>query len=211
MPDDTAFMPPYKIPRCHIAKKLIRPTGLLNSAVKHDEIMQQLHKPLFSAQGNQVFIQTQRIFFDSSAYRYGYIIFGVGIFFPGKVILFRCADGAIAEPLRIITGQNKPYGSEKLHNHIRALVCQVLADSLRHGDRAALQFNDRKGDTVDIQHQVRAFVFDSDFFCNVKVIFQRMRPIHKLDSSFMLADRLTDLDPVAQLFVCLFVQVVKIH
>ena len=83
-------MTPHKIPRCHIAKELIRPTGLFYSAVKYDKIVQQLYKPLFPAQRNQVFVQTQRIFFDLSAYRYGNLIFGIGIFFPGKIILFWC-------------------------------------------------------------------------------------------------------------------------
>ena len=54
MPDDAALMPPHKIPRCHIAEELIRPTGLFHSAVKYDKIVQQLYKPLFPAQRNQV-------------------------------------------------------------------------------------------------------------------------------------------------------------
>ena len=211
MPDDTAFMPPYKIPRCHIAEELIRPTGLFHSAVKYDKIVQQLYKPLFPAQRNQVFVQTQRIFFDLSAYRYGNLIFGVGIFFPGKIILFRRASGAVTCPFRIIACQDKPNGGKELHNHIRALVGQVLADALRHGNCAALQLDDSKSDAVDVQHQIRALVFDGYFFGNVKIIFQRMLPIHKLDGNLMLADRFADLDAIAQLFIGLLIQVVKVH
>ena len=211
MPDNAALMPPHKIPRCHIAEKLIGATGLFNSAVKYDEIMQQLYKPLFPAQGNQIFVQTQRVFFDLSTHRHRNFVFRVGIFFPGKIILFRCAGGAVAESLWIITGQNEPYGGEELHDHIRTLVGQILADALRHGNRATLQLDDGKSDAVDVQHQIRALVFDSDFLSNVKVIFQRMLPIHKLDGGFMLADRLADLDAVAKLFIGLLVQIVEAH
>ena len=211
MPDDTALMTPHKIPCCHIAKELIRPTGLFYPTVKHNEIMQQLYKPLFPAQRNQVFVQTQGVFFDLSAYRYGNLIFGIGIFFPGKIILFWCAGGTVTRPLRIIASQDKPNSGKKLHDHIRALVCQVLADTLRHGNCAALQLNDRKSDAVDVQHQIRALVLDGYFLGDVKVIFQRMLPIHKLDCDFMLADRLADLDPIAQLFIGLLVQIVKVH
>ena len=54
-------------------------------------------------------------------------------------------------------------------------------------------------------------MLNSDFFGNVKVIFQRMLPIPKLDGGFMLADRFADLDPITQLFIGLLVQVVKVH
>ena len=54
-------------------------------------------------------------------------------------------------------------------------------------------------------------MFDGYFFGNVKIIFQRMLPVHKLDSDFMLADRFADLDPIAQLFIGLLIQVVKVH
>ena len=146
-----------------------------------------------------------------SAYRYGNLIFGIGILFPGKIILFWCAGSTVTCPLRIIARQDQPNGGKELHDHIRALVGQVLADALRHGNCAALQLNDGKSDTVDVQHQIRALVFDSDFFSNVKVIFKGMLPIHKLDCDFMLADRLADLDAVAQLFIGLLIQVVKVH
>ena len=99
VPDNAAFMPPYKIPCSHIAEELVGPTGLFHSAVKYDKIVQQLYKPLFPAQRNQVFVQTQRIFFDLSAYRYGNLIFGIGIFFPGKIILFWCAGSTVTSPL----------------------------------------------------------------------------------------------------------------
>ena len=98
VPDNPAIMTPHKIPRCHIAKELIRPTGLFYSAVKYDKIVQQLYKPLFPAQRNQVFVQTQGIFFDLSAYRYGNLIFGIGIFFPGKIILFWCTSSTVTRP-----------------------------------------------------------------------------------------------------------------
>ena len=130
MPDDTAFMPPYKIPRCHIAEELIRPTGLFHSAVKYDKIVQQLYKPLFPAQRNQVFVQTQGVFFDLSAHRYRNLVFGVGIFFPGKIILFWCASSTVTGPLGIIARQDEPNGGKELHDHIRTLVCQVLANAL---------------------------------------------------------------------------------
>ena len=54
-------------------------------------------------------------------------------------------------------------------------------------------------------------MLDSDFLGNVKIIFQRMLPIHKLDCGFMLADRLADLDPIAQLFIGLLIQIIEIH
>ena len=54
-------------------------------------------------------------------------------------------------------------------------------------------------------------MLDGYFFGDVKVIFQRMLPVHKLDSDFMLADRFADLDPIAQLFIGLLIQVVKVH
>ena len=130
MPDDTALMPPHKIPCSHIAEELIRPTGLFHSAVKYDKIVQQLYKPLFPAQRNQVFVQTQGIFSDLSAYRYGNLIFGIGIFFPGKIILFWCASGTVTRPLGIIARQDETNGGKELHDHIRALVCQVLANAL---------------------------------------------------------------------------------
>ena len=211
VPDDTALMTPHKIPCSHIAEELVRPTGLFYSTIKHNEIMQQFYKPLFPAQRNQVFVQTQGVFFDLSAYRYGNLIFGIGIFFPGKIILFRCAGGAITRPLRIIARQDKPNGGKELHDHVWALVGQVLADTLRHGNRAALQFDDSKSDAVDVQHQIRALVLDGDFLGDVKIIFQRMLPVHKLDCSLMLADRLADLDPIAQLFIGLLVQVVEVY
>ena len=211
MPDDAALMPPYKIPRCHISEELIRPTGLFHSAVKYDKIVQQLYKPLFPAQGNQVLVQTQRIFFDLIAYRHGNLVFGIGIFFPGKIILFWCAGGTVTQPLRIIASQDKPNGGKELHNHIRALISQVLANALRQGNRAALQLNNRKSDAVDVQHQIRALVLDGDFLGDVKVIFQRIFPIHKLDGNLMLADRLADLDPIAQLFIGLLIQVIEVH
>ena len=211
MPDDAALMPPYKIPRCHISEELIRPTGLFHSAVKYDKIVQQLYKPLFPAQRNQVFVQTQGIFSDLSAYRYGNLIFGIGIFFPRKIILFRSASSAVTCPFRIIACQDKPNGGKKLHNHIWALVGQVLADTLRHGNGAALQLYDSKSDTVDVQHKIRTFMLDSYFLGDVKVIFQRIFPIHKLDGNLMLADRLADLDPIAQLFISLLVQIIEVH
>ena len=128
---------------------------------------------------------------------YGNIIFGIRIFFPGKIILFRCASGTVTSPLRIIASQDKPNGCKKLHDHIMALVSQVLADTLRHRNCAAFQFNDGKSDTVDVQHQVRTLVLDSDFLGDVKIIFQRMLPVHKLDGNFMLSDGFADLDAVA--------------
>ena len=181
VPDDASLMPSHKIPCSHIAEELIRPTGLFHSAVKYDKIVQQLYKPLFPAQRNQVFVQTQGIFFDLSAYRYGNLIFGIGIFFPGKIILFWCAGGTVTRPLRIIASQDKPNGGKELHDHVWALVGQVLADTLRHGNCAALQFDDSKSDAVDVQHQIWTLVLDSDFLSNVKVIFKGMLPIHKLD------------------------------
>ena len=211
VPDDAAFMPPYKIPCSHIAEELVGPTGLFHSAVKYDKIVQQLYKPLFPAQRNQVFVQTQRIFFDLSAYRYGNLIFGIGIFFPGKIILFWCAGSTVTSPLRIIARQDQPNGGKELHDHVWALVGQVLADTLRHGNRAAFQFDDSKSDAVDVQHQIRALVLDGDFLGDVKIIFQRMLPVHKLDCNLMLADRLADLHPIAQLFIGLLVQVVEVY
>ena len=146
-----------------------------------------------------------------SAYRYGNLIFGIGIFFPGKIILFWCTSSTVTSPLRVIASQDKPNSGKELHDHIRALICQVLANALRHGNRAALQFDDGKGDAVDVQHQIRTFMLDGYFFGNVKVIFQRMLPVHKLYGNFMLADRLADLDPIAQLFIGLLIQVVEVH
>ena len=130
VPDDASLTPLHKIPCSHIAEELIRPTGLFYSAVKHNEIMQQLYKPLFPAQRNQVFVQTQGIFFDLSAHRYRNLVFGVGIFFPGKIILFWCASSTVTGPLGIIARQDEPNGGKELHDHIRALVCQVLANAL---------------------------------------------------------------------------------
>ena len=130
VPDDASLMPSHKIPCSHIAEELIRPTGLFHSAVKYDKIVQQLYKPLFPAQRNQVFVQTQGIFFDLSAHRYRNLVFGVGIFFPGKIILFWCASSTVTGPLGIIARQDEPNGGKELHNHIRALVCQVLANAL---------------------------------------------------------------------------------
>ena len=146
-----------------------------------------------------------------SAYRYGNLIFGIGIFFPRKIILFRSASSAVTCPFRIIACQDKPNGGKELHNHIRALVGQVLADALRHGNCAALQLNDGKSDAVDVQHQIRALVLDGYFLSDVKIIFKGMLPIHKLDGGFMLADRLADLDAVAQLFIGLLIQIIEIH
>ena len=38
-----------------------------------------------------------------------------------------------------------------------------------------------------------------------------MLPVHKLDCNLMLADRLADLHPIAQLFIGLLVQVVEVY
>ena len=46
---------------------------------------------------------------------------------------------------------------------------------------------------------------------DVKIIFQRMLPVHKLDCNPMLADRLAGLDPITQLFIGLLIQVVEIY
>ena len=54
-------------------------------------------------------------------------------------------------------------------------------------------------------------MLDGYFFGNVKVIFQRMLPVHKLYGNLMLADRLADLDSVAQLLIGLLIQVVEVH
>ena len=54
-------------------------------------------------------------------------------------------------------------------------------------------------------------MLDGDFLGDVKIILQRMIPIHKLDGGFMLADRFADLDPIAQLFIGLLVQVVEVY
>lgn len=54
-------------------------------------------------------------------------------------------------------------------------------------------------------------MFDSDFLGDVKVIFKGMLPVHKLDGGFMLADRLADLDPIAQFFIGLLIQIIEIH
>ena len=54
-------------------------------------------------------------------------------------------------------------------------------------------------------------MLDGYFLSDVKIIFKGMLPIHKLDCDLMLADRLADLDAVAQLFLGLLIQVVKVH
>ena len=145
------------------------------------------------------------------AYRYGNLVFGIGIFFPGKIILFRCTRRAVTHPLGVVARQHKTNGGKKLHDHIRALIGQVLANAFGHGNRAALELHHYKSDAVDVQHQIRALVFDGHFLCNIKVILQRMLPINKLDSHLVLTGGLADLDAIAQLFVGLFVQVVEAH
>ena len=54
-------------------------------------------------------------------------------------------------------------------------------------------------------------MLDGYFLSDVKVIFKGMLPIHKLDGGFMLADRLVNLDSIAQLFIGLLIQVVEVH
>ena len=75
---------------------------------------------------------------------------------PGQVVLLGRPDHAVAKSLGVVAGHDQLDGREEGLDELALLAVDVLADPLgdRHG--RTLELDDREGDPVDVEDEVRA-------------------------------------------------------
>ena len=66
-------------------------------------------------------------------------------------------DSAVAHPLGVVARHHQLHGGEELRINPSSGY-QVLVDTFRDRDSGSLEFNDIKGNAVDIEHQIRPFL-----------------------------------------------------
>ena len=89
------------------------------------------------------------------------------------------------------------------------MVPVVLTDGLGHRYAGAFEFENHKGDTIDINNYVRPAMLgisytiglDRDLFCQFKDVLFRMLPVNEADGLVHQARALRDADAVAETVV----------
>src|SRR5437867_13042896 len=99
---------------------LVVATELFYPGVEQDEIMDQFEEALFLTQLSQGPVER---------------ILDVAVFFPRQVILLRCLDRGITQPLGIVARHNELHRREELFNEDYFLIIEILADALGDGIR----------------------------------------------------------------------------
>lgn len=95
------------------------------------------------------------------------------VFFPSQIVFFRRFDCAVAQAFGIVARNYELHCGEKRLDKTILLIVEILPDAFGDADRAALEFQHADGDSVNIQHNVRAFaVFarHGNFFSKRKIV-----------------------------------------
>ena len=98
---------------------------LLDTAVKEDEVVHQLDKPLFRAHQQQVLVQLEA----------PVVVF---VLLPLEEVLFWGSDGAVLQSLRIVAGEHKLHSAEEPGIELRLLIREALADAVANAHAAVL-------------------------------------------------------------------------
>jgi len=142
VPDDAALALVGVPLRGLDAEILVHSRHLLDAAVEQHEIVHQLDQPILAAHLQQVLVQLVAA------------VVGL-VFLPLQEELLRCIDGAVLQTFRVIAGKHELHRAEKPLVERRLLVGQQLADTIANADPTVLQLDDRDGDAIDVQHQIR--------------------------------------------------------
>ena len=125
MPDDSVLPITDVILRGHDSVILVVATGLLDAAIKDNEVVNQLQKPPLLTQQAQMKIEP--------------IVVRIGkVFFPRVVVLFRRLDRSVTQPLGIVPSHTELHRRKVVADECSLLVVEILPNTL--GDRHARPF-----------------------------------------------------------------------
>lgn len=125
------------------------------------------------------------------------------LFFPADKELFLGQAGSVKEALRVVSGKEQLGSYEEIR--IVLLVGDELADTVAHVDGRTLKLDDAHGETVKVQHEIRApyvaALVKSDFFSNGEVVVFRVLPVDEMHRFIGLAHSRGDLYAVPEKFI----------
>ena len=151
VPDDAALAVLHVLLGGLHAEVLVGAADLLRARVEDDEVVDDLQEPLFATHADEVAVHGV-----PGGGIGGRIGGDLGVVLPGEVVLFGRLDRAVAQPLRVVAGQDELHGGEEGLDECRFLVVEVLPDAFLDGDLGALQLQHGERDAVDVEHHVRA-------------------------------------------------------
>ena len=135
------------------------------------------------------------------------------LFFPFKIVLLRCFNGAISQALRIITRHHQLHAGKEVSDKIFLLVIEVLPNTLRDRHRRAFQLNHAHSNTVNIQHYVWAFfvlALNGHFFGNGKIVCFWVFPVNQPHGFIKMTSTFFIFHAVTQQAINLFVGVIEL-
>ena len=208
MPDDTAvFGLDARNGRLQ-GEKLIRAGNLLRATVVNDAVMDEVKEALRLKHLEDGTLQLIHDIGECGLVLLRITAFAGG-FLPTEVILFRGAGGSVPKAFTGVASHHELGSGEETWNVTILLVTVVLTDGLGHRDAGAFEFENDKGDTVDVHNDVRtamlgishAIGLDRDLFCQFKDVLFRMLPVNEADGFVYLPRTLGYADAVAKTVV----------
>ena len=190
------------------SKELIRTGNLLRATVIDDAVMDEVKEALGLQHLEDGTVQLVHNIGEG-----GLVLFRIAAFtgglLPAEVILFRGAGGSVPKAFTGVASHHELGSGEETRNVTVLLVTVVLTDGLGHRDAGAFEFENDKGDTVDVHNDVRtamlgishAIGLDRDLFCQFKDVLFRVLPVYEADSLVYLARALGYADTVAETVV----------
>jgi len=146
VPDDTALAPADAFACRQHTGELMRPRHLLAAGVEDDEVPDEIEQAALLAQLGQGPVQQR-----AGQWRRA----RGGPRLPLHEMLLFCRDGAVAQPLRVVAGEQELDAAEEVLVENLLLVGDQLAHAVGDLDRAALEFDHRDGDAVEVEHDIR--------------------------------------------------------
>ena len=156
------------------AEELVVAAGLFDAGVEDHEVVHDLQQPFLAAK----LVQPARKG-----------IIKVGRLLPFHPELLGRLDHPIAQAFGGVAGHHQLRGGEKRLDKLGFLVVQALADAFCHRHSGALELQNAQGDTVDVQHHVRALVMDPghrNLLGHGEVIVLGISPVNQPDGNRLL-------------------------
>jgi hypothetical protein len=168
------MMPPFRRRTCSCAAftpKYWCARQLLHAAAEQHEVVDQLQQPALLAQLEQILVQL-----EAAVVRL--------VLLPLQEVLFRRADGAILQPLRVVAGKQDLDGGEEPLVECLLLVGEQLPNTVADAHAAVLQLHDADGDAVEVEHQVGPPLvpaLERHLLGDGEVVLLRLRPVDEVN------------------------------
>ena len=157
------------------ADELVRARNLLVAGVEDDEVADQVEQPRLVAHLRQRPVEQGAGGTGAPS--------GSGRRLPFDEELFARRRGAVAQPLRVAAREQQLHGGEERLVEDLFLVGDELAHAVGDLDRAALEFDHRDGDAVEVEHDVRPALvaaLERHLLGEREVVLLRVLPVHQM-------------------------------